>query len=87
MHQRAQKCGCRSKMPSYSRRLSPLDAKRVDLSFSGDEDLSVTVCGCYSVPHKRIISAEGYFIANWHRESARSQGVPLEEGGGKLEGA
>ena len=87
MHQRTQKCGCWSKMPSYSRRLSPWDAKRVDLSFSGDEDLSVTVCGCYSVPHNRIISAEGYFIANWHRGSARSQGVPLEEGGGKLEEA
>lgn len=47
----------------------------------------MTVCGCYSVPHNRIISAEGSFTANWHRESARSQGVRLEEGGGKLEKA
>lgn len=61
---------------------NPYDAKRVDFLFSADEDLTVTVCGCYSVPHNRIISAEGFFTANWHRESARSQGVLLEEGGG-----
>lgn len=46
-----------------------------------DEDLIVTVCGCYSAPNNRIILAEGYFTANWHREGARSQGVQLEEGG------
>lgn len=59
----------------------------VDFLFSGDDDLIVTVCGCYSVPHNRVISAEGYLTANWHRERARSQGVPPEEGEGKLEKA
>lgn len=47
----------------------------------------MTVCGCYSVPHNRVISAEGYLTANWHRERARSRGVPPEEGEGKLEKA
>lgn len=64
------------------RRLTLPEAKRVGFLFSEDEDLIVKVFGHYSVPHNRIISAEGYFTANWRGGEHQAPRCPARGGRG-----